>query len=102
MLHLALKVLLFASLGLACCFKKTKTSLKGNSCEDEIGVTGPCEAIIPSFTFNHKVGKCQEFTYGGCEGSNNRFKSKKDCENECGERHTILLVKFIEYRLFII
>ena len=89
MLHLALKVLLFAPLSLAC-FKNPKTSLKGNSCEDEIGVTGPCEAVIPSFTFNYQLGKCQEFSYGGCEGSNNRFKSKKDCESECGERHTTL------------
>ena len=72
------------------CFKNPKTYLKGNSCEDEIGVTGPCEAIIPSFTFNYELGKCQEFDYGGCGGSNNRFKSKKDCESECGERHTTL------------
>ena len=70
--------------------------LQGNPCKDEIGVTGLCRANFPSFTFNHKVGKCEEFTYGGCGGSSNRFQTKKDCENECGERHTTLLVKFID------
>ena len=71
-------------------FKKTKTSLKGNACEDDIGVAGGCRALVPSFTFNHKLGKCQEFDYGGCGGSKNRFETKEECESKCGERHTTL------------
>ena len=64
---------------------------QGNPCKDEIGVTGLCRANFPSFTFNHKVGKCEEFTYGGCGGSSNRFQTKKDCENECGKGHNPVL-----------
>merc|ERR1712232_1094014 len=44
---------------------------------------GPCEALFPSWFFNVKSGKCEEFDYGGCDGNANRFKSKNDCEEFC-------------------
>ncbi|XP_076464212.1 papilin-like isoform X2 [Babylonia areolata] len=44
---------------------------------------GPCEALIPSFFFDKKDGTCKNFTYGGCQGNENRFASREDCENTC-------------------
>jgi hypothetical protein len=31
-------------------------------------MTGPCRAMFPAFYFNSSLERCQEFSYGGCEG----------------------------------
>ena len=36
---------------------------------------------MPRWTF--KNGACVKFTYGGCEGSNNRFISLEECKRVC-------------------
>lgn len=46
--------------------------------------TGPCYAAIPRFFFNGATGACEEFTYGGCRGNSNNFRSREQCENACG------------------
>ncbi|KAF5903370.1 tissue factor pathway inhibitor-like isoform X1, partial [Clarias magur] len=44
---------------------------------------GPCKAIIEKFYFNIETGKCEEFEYGGCQGNENNFQSKEECEAFC-------------------
>jgi papilin len=44
-------------------------------------VVGPCKAAFPSWGFEN--GECKQFTYGGCQGNENRFSTKEDCEKAC-------------------
>ena len=50
-------------------------------CDAPPGVTGPCLAAMPRWTF--KNGVCVKFMYGGCKGSNNRFTSLEECKRVC-------------------
>ena len=45
---------------------------------------GPCEAAMSVFWFNASTGKCEERTYGGCQGNANRFDSEEACMSACG------------------
>jgi hypothetical protein len=45
--------------------------------------TGPCRASIPAFGYNVTTGRCERFIYGGCEGNNNNFCTRDECENVC-------------------
>ncbi|XP_067288679.1 papilin-like isoform X2 [Pseudorasbora parva] len=45
---------------------------------------GPCKAFIDMWAFDSSAGKCVPFTYGGCEGNDNKFFSQKECEELCG------------------
>ncbi|XP_053876420.1 tissue factor pathway inhibitor 2 isoform X1 [Malaclemys terrapin pileata] len=44
---------------------------------------GPCRALIPRWYYNRYTQTCQEFTYGGCEGNANNFRSLESCEKSC-------------------
>ena len=46
---------------------------------------GPCDAIFPMWFFDFTDGTCKQFNYGGCEGNENRFRSKEECERTCGK-----------------
>jgi hypothetical protein len=48
---------------------------------------GPCEAAFESFFFNAETGRCETFTYGGCDGNANRFDSADRCVAECAPDH---------------
>ncbi|XP_019365286.1 PREDICTED: inter-alpha-trypsin inhibitor-like [Gavialis gangeticus] len=45
---------------------------------------GLCLASVPCFYRNAATGKCLRFNYGGCQGSENRFTTKKKCLQTCG------------------
>ena len=45
--------------------------------------TGPCRALFMRFGFNPSRGACQQFTYGGCRGNGNNFKSERECRETC-------------------
>ncbi|GBL77955.1 Papilin, partial [Araneus ventricosus] len=45
--------------------------------------TGPCKGKFERYYFNHKEGKCQKFTFGGCNGNHNNFKTLDECETTC-------------------
>ena len=56
---------------------------------------GPC-APFKEFTryyFNSKTGKCEKFLYGGCLGNENRYMSKKECEQACDTKVICTLPK---------
>lgn len=43
---------------------------------------GPCRASFPAYAYDPDRG-CIEFTYGGCEGNENRFDTLDACEMAC-------------------
>ena len=46
--------------------------------------TGNCQAYQKRFFFEAESGQCKEFTYGGCGGNLNRFKTNDECMAICG------------------
>ncbi|KAI8778653.1 hemolymph trypsin inhibitor B [Biomphalaria glabrata] len=44
---------------------------------------GPCEAAIPKWYFDLNQHKCLQFTYGGCQGNENRFETLEECTKHC-------------------
>ncbi len=44
---------------------------------------GPCQEKYTRWYFDNFVKKCLKFIYGGCKGSNNRFRTLKECEAVC-------------------
>ncbi|XP_037746604.1 tissue factor pathway inhibitor 2 isoform X2 [Chelonia mydas] len=44
---------------------------------------GPCRALIPRWYYDRYTQTCQEFTYGGCYGNANNFRSLESCEKSC-------------------
>ena len=44
---------------------------------------GPCEAAIRRWFFSSSSLQCEPFTYGGCEGNDNNFQSRSQCEERC-------------------
>ncbi|KAH8413135.1 hypothetical protein KR009_008195, partial [Drosophila setifemur] len=47
------------------------------------GDTFSCEAYIPSWSYDSSNNKCVSFIYGGCQGNDNRFFTKEECEAKC-------------------
>ncbi|ELT95275.1 hypothetical protein CAPTEDRAFT_227921 [Capitella teleta] len=44
---------------------------------------GPCKAAIRLWFYNAQHRQCQQFSYGGCQGNQNRFRSQRLCESAC-------------------
>lgn len=44
--------------------------------------TGPCRAYIPKYYFDNTTKTCQDFVWGGCEGSV-PFDTLVECNNSC-------------------
>ncbi|WP_437588552.1 BPTI/Kunitz domain-containing protein [Sorangium sp. So ce1000] len=44
---------------------------------------GPCDAAFPRYWYDPAAGACRQFTYGGCEGNENRFDSLEACQEGC-------------------
>lgn len=47
---------------------------------------GPCKGSEIRFAYDLTTGRCNQFTYGGCQGNENNFKTKKLCEQKCVPR----------------
>ncbi|BHF79397.1 zinc-containing alcohol dehydrogenase [Sparganum proliferum] len=41
---------------------------------------GRCRASLERYGYNSETGKCKKFIFGGCDGNENNFHSKKECE----------------------
>jgi hypothetical protein len=48
---------------------------------------GPCYAAIPKYYFNQDSGKCEEFIWGGCNGTV-PFETYQECLDSCNEEVT--------------
>lgn len=46
---------------------------------------GPCMAAFPRWYFDTATDSCKQFTYGGCDGNGNNFKTVIDCQEKCIE-----------------
>ncbi|KAI5748262.1 hypothetical protein M8J77_023592 [Diaphorina citri] len=53
---------------------------------------GPCRGNFSKFYFDPDTSSCQEFRYGGCPGSANRFSTIEECESFCFKQEEILPV----------
>ncbi|XP_077551055.1 papilin-like isoform X2 [Haemaphysalis longicornis] len=55
--------------------------------------TGPCRAHMRMWAFDIKEGQCVEFVYGGCDGTDNKYRTKEECEKNCNRpQNSILLL----------
>ena len=43
---------------------------------------GNCFMDIPKWYFDPRIGGCRNFSYGGCGGNKNRFKTKEECSKK--------------------
>lgn len=46
-------------------------------------VTGICRASFTKWYYNPYERSCKRFTFGGCEGNNNRFDTEDQCMESC-------------------
>lgn len=46
-------------------------------------MTGPCRQWQTRYYFNKNSQTCEPFTYGGCQGTGNRFENRAECESVC-------------------
>ncbi|XP_067000204.2 kappaPI-actitoxin-Avd3c [Anabrus simplex] len=44
---------------------------------------GPCRAGMPRYYYNAATNICERFTYGGCRGNENNFRTPKECVETC-------------------
>ena len=45
---------------------------------------GPCVNYMTRWYFSRESGRCEPFTYGGCQGNRNKFLTEQECTAECG------------------
>ena len=53
------------------------------SWEDSQEEVVACTAAIPRYYFDQDHQTCKRFIYGGCDGNNNNFHTKKACSKAC-------------------
>nr|P81162.1 RecName: Full=Protease inhibitor carrapatin [Rhipicephalus microplus] len=46
---------------------------------------GPCKGFMPMWWYNIFTSQCEEFIYGGCQGNDNRYRTKEECDKTCAE-----------------
>ncbi|KAH6926582.1 hypothetical protein HPB50_019823 [Hyalomma asiaticum] len=45
--------------------------------------TGPCKGYFPMWWYNVLTSQCEEFVYGGCQGNDNKYPTKEECQKTC-------------------
>lgn len=61
----------------------TTTKINKDICNERPD-PGPCDQWQTKYYYDTDTRRCQPFTYGGCDGSANRFNSQSECESLCG------------------
>ncbi|XP_063871699.1 papilin-like isoform X8 [Scylla paramamosain] len=56
---------------------------------------GRCEDYRVYWYYNSETGVCRQFMYGGCEGNENRFKSRDECESKCGNAQDVCTLPLV-------
>ena len=44
---------------------------------------GPCKGSFQRWFYDEGANQCSPFTYGGCKGNSNNFKSAQECQTRC-------------------
>uniref|UniRef100_A0A0K2VB06 Papilinlike [Apis florea] n=1 Tax=Lepeophtheirus salmonis TaxID=72036 RepID=A0A0K2VB06_LEPSM len=44
---------------------------------------GPCQGNFTRWGYNTETEECEIFTYGGCNGNDNAYMTKDECDNSC-------------------
>jgi len=44
---------------------------------------GRCNDYTDKWFYNVQSKSCEQFSYGGCDGNENRFSSQAECERKC-------------------
>jgi len=44
---------------------------------------GPCTDFTDKWFYNVQSKSCEQFSYGGCAGNENRFSSETECKRTC-------------------
>lgn len=57
-------------------------ALCSDVCNEEM-TTGPCRQWQVRYFFDKRTRTCEPFTYGGCQGTGNRFENRGECESVC-------------------
>ncbi|XP_054836469.1 kunitz-type serine protease inhibitor bitisilin-3-like [Eublepharis macularius] len=55
--------------------------------------TGPCDNVVLRWFYDWHAKKCQKFTYGGCAGNKNNFRTHKACQSRCAQQEMPLGVE---------
>ena len=50
---------------------------------DQSYETGPCRGYFPRWYYSREDNACKQFIYGGCDGNQNRFDNREECEAKC-------------------
>jgi hypothetical protein len=46
---------------------------------------GPCKGAFTRWGYDSKTQSCVMFSYGGCDGNENRFITEEECKTSCGK-----------------
>jgi len=55
------------------------------ACDQPIADRGPCDSSLPRWTYHKSMNKCVVFTYGGCMGNRNNFRTRHECNYNCAQ-----------------
>ncbi|VDO28722.1 unnamed protein product, partial [Onchocerca flexuosa] len=50
---------------------------------------GTCREYVPRWFYNSQTGKCEQFSYGSCDGNSNNFLDRHACEAKCSQGDSI-------------
>ncbi|CAG5132985.1 unnamed protein product [Candidula unifasciata] len=64
------------------CVHDTHVVVKSDICRKP-PIPGKCKAQFMRWYFNVHMGTCSWFTYSGCGGNQNKFRTAEDCERRC-------------------
>ncbi|XP_067942648.1 BPTI/Kunitz domain-containing protein-like [Watersipora subatra] len=45
--------------------------------------SGPCRSYVQRYYYNEDTQNCEKFTYGGCYGNTNNFRTMQECQASC-------------------
>ncbi|KAI4462409.1 spondin [Holotrichia oblita] len=66
------------------------TTIPALACSLAVDV-GLCRSNVDRWHFNSIKGKCELFSYSGCEGNKNNFRTLEMCEHICGNYQSMMI-----------